>query len=88
MAEQERELVVDGALPVVQVGVADPARLDRDPRLPRPRIGDHDRLDRHGQPLGPSNDTLHLNRHVAAPEVDVPATAATLADPGGRSLAR
>ena len=45
VAEQERELVVDAALAVVQVGVADPARLHVDDRLARPRIGHHDRLD-------------------------------------------
>ena len=38
VAEQERELVVDAALAVVQVGVADPARLDRR-RRPRPGPG-------------------------------------------------
>ena len=40
--EQERELVVDAALAVVQVGVADPAGLDRDDRLARARVGDDD----------------------------------------------
>ncbi len=37
VAEQERELVVDAALAVVQVGVAHPARLDRDDGLARVR---------------------------------------------------
>ena len=37
MPEQERELVVDAALAVVQVGVADAARLDVDQRLARAR---------------------------------------------------
>ena len=41
--EQEREVVVDPALAVVQVGVAHPARLDLDDRLARPRIGNDDR---------------------------------------------
>ena len=38
VAEQEREVVVDGALAVVQVGVAHPARLHRRP-APRPGRG-------------------------------------------------
>src|SRR5215211_4253816 len=38
VAEQERELVVDRALAVVQVGVADPAGLHPDQRLPRPGV--------------------------------------------------
>ena len=37
VAEQEREVVVDAALAVVQVGVADPAGLDVDDRLARAR---------------------------------------------------
>ena len=41
--EQERELVVDAALPVVEVGVADPAGLHRHHHLARSRIGHHDR---------------------------------------------
>ena len=47
VAEQEREVVVDAALAVVQVGVAHAARLDLDDGLARPGIGDDDRLDRH-----------------------------------------
>ena len=45
VAEQEREVVVDPALAVVQVGVADPAGLDLDQRLARAGVGDVDRLD-------------------------------------------
>ena len=45
VAEQERELVVDPALAVVQVGVADPAGLHIDDRLARTRVGDDDRLE-------------------------------------------
>ena len=46
--EQEREVVVDPALAVVQVGVADPARLDLHHRLARSRVRhvDRDQLDR------------------------------------------
>ena len=39
MAEQERELVVDAALPIVQVGVAHAARLHLDERLAGPGSG-------------------------------------------------
>ena len=48
VAEQEREVVVDPALAVVQVGVADPARLDLHHGLARTRVGhvDRDQLDR------------------------------------------
>ena len=42
MAEQERELVVDAALPVGQVGVAYPARGDIDDDFTRAWIGDDD----------------------------------------------
>ncbi len=42
MAEQERELVVDSAVAVGQVCVADAAREDVDDDLARPRVGDDD----------------------------------------------
>ena len=45
VAEQEREVVVDAALAVVQVGVADPARLDLHHGLARTRVRDVDRDD-------------------------------------------
>lgn len=44
MAEQEREVVVDPALLVVEVRVADPAGLDLHHSLARPRVRDQDRL--------------------------------------------
>ncbi len=43
VAEQEREVVVDAALAVVQVGVADAARLDVDERLAGAGVGHQDR---------------------------------------------
>ena len=46
VAEQERELVVDPALPVVEVGVAHAARLHLHERLARARVGHLDHLDR------------------------------------------
>src|SRR5699024_4563990 len=42
MAEQERVVIADPALTVVEVGVADAARLHIDDDLSRPRIGDDD----------------------------------------------
>ena len=51
VAEQEREVVVDGALAVVQVGVAHPARLHGHDRLAGPGVGDDDGLD--GRPARP-----------------------------------
>ena len=42
VAEQERVLVVDPALAVGQVGVADPAGDDVDDDLTGTRVGDHD----------------------------------------------
>ena len=42
VAEQERELVVDAALPVVQIGVAHAAGLDRNHDLARPWVGHDD----------------------------------------------
>ena len=44
--EEEGEVVVDAALAVVQVGVADAAGLDGDHRLARSRVGYDDRLER------------------------------------------
>ena len=58
--EQERELVVDAALPVVQVGVADAARLHPDQRLPRPRVGHVDRGQLDRLPLGLRHDCPDL----------------------------
>ena len=65
MPEQEGEVVVDPALAVVQVGVADPARLDGDGRLARAGIGHDDgrQLDRLA--LGARDDALHLRGHIA-----------------------
>lgn len=44
MAEEEGEVVVDRALPVVQIRVADPAGLYGDEHLTRAGIGHHDCL--------------------------------------------
>ena len=63
VAEQEREVVVDPALAVVQVGVADAARLDVDQRLARPGVGDHDGRDLDRRALAPRDDALHFGGH-------------------------
>ena len=63
VAEQEREVVVDAALPVVQVGMADPAGLDRHHRLPWSGVGHEHRLDRHFLALTSGDDSLHFVRH-------------------------
>ena len=64
MTEQERELVVDPAVAVGQVGVAHPARLDAHDHLVRAGIrdGDVDELD--GRTLAAGDDTLNLLWHA------------------------
>ena len=66
VAEQEREVVVDPALSVVQVGVADAAGRDGDERLTRPGIGHDDRLDGHRLALRPGDDSTHFLGHGRA----------------------
>ena len=74
VAEQERELVVDPALAVGQVGVAHPARLHPHDHLTRARIRDRDRHDLHRRTLRPGNQhhepaaawTLPLFGRIAA----------------------
>jgi len=67
VAEEERELVVDGPLPVVQVGVAHPAGLDPHQRLAGARIGDDDRLHLHRRSLGRRDHASHLMAHGPEP---------------------
>ena len=81
VAEQEREVVVDAALAVVQVGVADPAGLDLRRRAsPGPGIGDDDRLDGDRLALGAGDDSSDFLRHAgnvvdtSVPERAAPAT--------------
>ena len=69
VAEQEREVVVDAALAVVQVGVADPAGLHLHDRLARTGVGDVDRLDGDRRALAAGDDGLDLLRHVGGPLV-------------------
>ena len=67
VAEQEREVVVDPALLVVQVGVADPAGLDLHHRLAGPGVGHDDRLDPHRLVLARCDHAAYFLRHGAAP---------------------
>ena len=67
VTEQERELVVDATLPVVEVGVADAARLHLHERLARPRIWHLDDHDRHGLLHRRSHHRSDLLRHVSTP---------------------
>jgi hypothetical protein len=71
VAEQEREVVVDAALAIMQVGVADPAGLHLHQRLARPRVGDVHRLHRHRRALRPRDHTANLVSH-ATPLLVVP----------------
>src|ERR1017187_7948321 len=63
MSEKERKFVANAALAVVQIGVADTARLDADDDLTRPRIRHHDSYQRYRLPLGHRNDSLDLRCH-------------------------
>ena len=62
--EEEGKVVVDAALAVVQVGVADAAGLDGDHRLARPRVGYDDRLERDRRTLLPRDHPAHLLSHA------------------------
>ncbi len=66
MAEQEREVVVDRAFPVVEVGVADAARLHLHERLARPGVRHQDRLGRDRLTQGVGDDSFDLV-HVQTP---------------------
>ena len=74
MPQQERELIIDGALAVVQVGVAHAARLDVDDHLARTGVGDHDRLDRDRLADRCGYDTLYFMWHDATLLLPVTAT--------------
>ena len=65
VAEQEGEVVVDGPLAVVEVGVADPAGAHGDDGLARTRVGHHHRLERDRRPFLRSDDAAHFVGHGA-----------------------
>ena len=66
VAEEEGEVVVDAALPVVQVGVAHAARLDGDHGLTRPGVGHQDRLEGDRRTLLPGDHTARLGSHACS----------------------
>jgi hypothetical protein len=65
VAEQEGEVVVDPALAVVEVGVADAARLHGDQRLAGPGVGHDHGLDRHRLALAAGDHPAYLVRHAS-----------------------
>ncbi len=80
VAQQEREVVVDPTLAVVQVRVAHPARLDADDRLAGPGIGHDDRLERDRCALRHRHHTARLAVPCRAPPRR---RAHMMPDPGG-----
>jgi len=64
VAEQERELVADSAFAIMQVGMADAARLDVHQRLSRTWIRDQHSLHCHGIALGAGYDATYFMNHV------------------------
>ena len=63
VAEEEGEVVVDATLPVVEIGVADAARLHLHERFARPGVGHRDRLDRDRLLLRLRDHCPHFVRH-------------------------
>jgi len=72
VAEQEGEVVVDATVAVVQVGVADPARLHCHDRIPWAGVGNDDGLHFYRRALGRRDDSPHLLRHDASSHSAVP----------------
>jgi hypothetical protein len=68
MPKEEGEIVVDPALAIVEIGVADAARLDRHRGLARTGIGDEHRLDRNRRTLGRRNHTSSLVHEALLPD--------------------
>lgn len=64
VAEQERELVVDATFAVVQIGVADPAGLDRDDRFTGTGIRHNDVDHFHRSALAAGDDTFDGLGHL------------------------
>ena len=63
VAEEKGEVVVDAALAVVEVGVADAAGLDAHQGLARPGVGDENGLQGHRRTLGPGHDASYFVPH-------------------------
>src|SRR4029453_4427215 len=87
VAEQERELVVDRALAVVQVGVADPAGLHPDQRLPRPGVWHQHRGQLDRRPPLPGDHAPHPVSHCPLPP-RVSSRGGTLPFPSGQEGVR
>ena len=66
MSEQEGEVVVDSAFAVVEVGVADAARLHSDERFAGAGIGDDDGFDRDGFAFARRDNAFDLINHNLA----------------------
>ena len=64
MTEQEREVVVDAAVAVGQIGVAHPARLDPHDHVVRAGIRDGDVDEFDGRAFAAGDDALDLLGHV------------------------
>ena len=85
VAEQERVVVVDAALAIVQVRMADPTGLDGDDRLAGTGIRDHDVDDLDGLTLGAGDDALDGLWHDGSlGRGGGGCSAPTLSSPGGR----
>ena len=67
VAEEERELVVDPALAIVQVGVAYAAGLDAHERLSGARVGHEHRRQLDRSALLPGDDASYLVNHPVLP---------------------
>ena len=84
VAEQEGELVVDRALAVVEVGVADPARLHLHQGLPGAGVGHLDDLDPDRLVLLHGHDGPHFTRHGRTVAARRRATRSSSHGSGGR----
>jgi hypothetical protein len=67
MTQQEREVITDSTLYIVEVGVADPARRYIDHDLTGSRVGYDDRLDTHRAVGFTDHDSSDFMRHGAPP---------------------
>src|SRR5690606_9216628 len=85
VAEQERELVVDPTLAVVQVGVAHPARLHLHHGLTRTRVRNVDRDHFHRRALGARDDRAYLLCHVSSSKLCAGLVSPAAANPSQRT---
>ena len=71
MAEEKRELVVDGAFSIVQIGMADAAGINLHHHLAGTRIGDVDKLNRDRLTLGSCYNRTYLQTHWSLQETSM-----------------